>query len=358
MKLTAPIRRSICVLSLCCPFLAAAQTAAPPAELPVAKPVQVDRHIALDVVVNDKSGNPISGLQQEDFTLLNNKAPQNLVSFRAIDAKATDAPTEVILLVDAVNTNFTSVSYERQEIEHFLQQNGGKLAAPTSIIFFEDTKTEMQRSPSQDGNALLAGFDRNMTGLRDITRAAGFYGAEERLQLSLKTLGELAAYEIHRPGRKLIVWISPGWPMLTGPRVEMSGSQQRHIFESIVGMSTVLRQANITLYSVDPQGTNDAGTLRSFYYEEFLKGVTAPNKSQVANLALQVLATQSGGRVFTASNDIAGEISRCVMDAGPHYELSFESAPAERPNEYHSLQVKIDKPGLSVRTRTGYYAQP
>ena len=27
-------------------------------------------------------------------------------------------------------------------------------------------------------------------------------------------------------------------------------------------------------------------------------------------------------------------------------------------DEYHTLEVKVDKPGLTARTRTGYYAQP
>jgi hypothetical protein len=38
--------------------------------------------------------------------------------------------------------------------------------------------------------------------------------------------------------------------------------------------------------------------------------------------------------------------------------LSFDSAPADQPNEYHQLEVKVEKSGLSVRTRSGYYAQP
>jgi hypothetical protein len=28
------------------------------------------------------------------------------------------------------------------------------------------------------------------------------------------------------------------------------------------------------------------------------------------------------------------------------------------PNEYHALEIKLGKPGLTARTRTGYYAQP
>ena len=36
----------------------------------------------------------------------------------------------------------------------------------------------------------------------------------------------------------------------------------------------------------------------------------------------------------------------------------LDAAVAERPNEYHSIEVRAAPPGLSARTRSGYYAQP
>ena len=57
--------------------------------------------IFLDVIVTPKSGPPVSGLQRQDFTLLDNKVPQTITSFQAVDGR--QAPIEVILLVDAVN---------------------------------------------------------------------------------------------------------------------------------------------------------------------------------------------------------------------------------------------------------------
>ena len=81
-------------------------------------------------------------------------------------------------------------------------------------------------------------------------------------------------------------------------------------------------------------------------------------QGQIGNLGLQVLASQSGGRVLNSSNDVAGEIATCVADANGSYVISFDSLAGDGPNEYHALDIKIDKPGLTVRTRSGYYAQP
>jgi VWFA-related protein len=71
-----------------------------------------------------------------------------------------------------------------------------------------------------------------------------------------------------------------------------------------------------------------------------------------------VLATQSGGQVLFGNNDLASLIDRCVRDATSYYVVSYKPPVAGHANEYHALDVQVDRPGLKVHTRTGYYAQP
>lgn len=319
---------------------------------------QQNHRMTLDVVVTDKSGKPIPGLQQQDFTLLDNKLQQKIVSFHAVAGATADPPVEVILLIDDVNATFSNVATERDQIEKFLRQNGGQLAHPLSLAFLGDSGTTMGNTPSQDGNAVLAELNQKSLGLRTIGRAQGFNGADERLDLSLRALGNLAAYETPRPGRKLVVWISPGWPFLSGPGIELSSKQRAGIFGSAVRISDELRQARITLYNVDPLGVADAAGFRTSEYKVFLKGLKAPGQAEIGNLALQVLASQSGGRVLNSTNNVEGEIAMSVADADAFYVLSFEYVPGDGPDEYHALDIKVDKPGLTARTRAGYYAQP
>jgi hypothetical protein len=98
--------------------------------------------------------------------------------------------------------------------------------------------------------------------------------------------------------------------------------------------------------------------LRADYYQEFTKGVRKPKDTQVGNLGLQVLAVQSGGLAIETNNDIAASLQKCMAETESWYEISFPIPPAESPNEYHHLEVKLNKPGLSARTSDGYYAQP
>jgi VWFA-related protein len=327
-----------------------------------AGPSVPDRQITLDVQVTDKSGAPVRGLQKQDFTLLDDKQPANILSFRAVDNGAgstADPPVEVILVVDAVNASFQAVSYERSELRKFLLQNGGKLTLPMSLVIMTDTGTTMQNGFSRDGNALAALYDQYDTGLRSVTRSAGVYGAVERFDASTKTLTSLVAYEGTRPGRKLMIWFSPGWPMLSGDNVKLSRKTGSQIFNSIVALNTGLRQARVTLYSIDPLGQADEGGSRISDYKNFLKGVTSPSRVAVGDMSLQVLAVHSGGRVLNSTNDLTAAIAECITDADSFYVLSFDAARADQTfDEYHALAVTVDKPGITARTRTGYYAQP
>ncbi len=328
---------------------AVAQQQAAPAQAAGAEP-----GVLLDVVVTPKNGGaPVAGLTQQDFTLTDNKAPQTITSFQAMGGSS--APVAVVVVIDDVNADYTTIGYARQEIDKFFKTNGGQLPFLTQIAIMTDAGTQTQNGFTKDGNQLAGLLDNYVVGLRSISRSAGFYGATDRLDKSLDALQELTAYLAKLPGRKLLLWVSPGWPILSGPNVQLSTKQQQNIFDSVVQISTSLRQARTTVYSIDPLGAADAASFHNFYYQSFLKGLRKPGQANLGNLALQVIATQSGGLVLNSSNDMAGLLKQAVDDGGAYYELSFHPVPDE-PNAYHQIEVTVAKPGLATRTRAGYYS--
>jgi VWFA-related protein len=331
---------------LCTPVFFAQQNTQPTS----APPSRID----LDVVVTPKSGPAVAGLQQEDFTIFDNKAGQHITSFQA--RNGSQDPVQIILVIDAVNTTYQTIAYERGQIDRFLRANGGRLAQPMTLAFFTDKGMQLEQGFSTDGNGLSESFDHHDVGLRDIRRSSQ-YEANDRFQLSMTALRELVEQSAKLPGRKMIFWVSPGWPLLSGPRIELDNKEQNQIFSSVVGLSTELRQARIILYSVDPLGSNE-GVSRTFYYQEFLKGVSKQSQVNVGDLSLQVLAVQSGGLALASSNDVAQLLEKCMADTEAYYELSFVPAAADHRDEYHNILVQVAKPGLTARTRTGYYAQP
>ena len=344
-----------------CPLFVALLSAALPVgaqqSLPAIAPPgssSSSQQIHLDVVVETKSGQPVINLAQQNFTIFDNKSPRPITSFKVVTAK--QAPVEVILIIDSVNTPFSLVAYMRDQTEKFLKAHEGALAHPTSVAVLSDNGVQIDNSFATDGNTLSDSLEHHQIGLRQVTRSSQ-WGASERLDICLKALHQVVDYASNLPGRKMILWISPGWPLLSDPRIEISPRQQQQIFGDVVSLSSRLRQANITLYDINPIGATES-PMAADYYQSFLKGLAKPQAAQFGNLGLQVLAIQSGGQVFVGNSDVATLIEKSLVDAQSWYQIAFDPPPPDKPNEYHHIEIRLDQPGLIARTSTGYYSNP
>ena len=317
--------------------------------------------IKLDVTVTDSSGHSIPGLRPADFTLLDNGRPNTILSFQAFDGISAkpDPPVQIILVIDALQLPSDLISFEKGSLEAFLRRNGGRLAQPVSIYTLLETGLWQVAEASIDGNELAAQVAHN----HEVHLVRSFQGSlrggvppssvSSPLLTALQALGEIAAPERQKPGRKLLLWLGPGWGVGSGAYTE--GSQPKNqTFYAICWFSTLLREARIALYSFSIGETD----LRGHQYLDYLHGVESVQNASFRNLDRKVLAMQSGGRVFDKGYDLVSQIESCVREAGAFYTLSFDPLHAEQTDEYHELKVQISKPGLTARTNTGYYDQP
>jgi VWFA-related protein len=316
--------------------------------------VAAEGRFHLDVRVTERSGKPITGLGPQDFTLLDESKPRTILSFRSFDGVQVRAnpPVEVILLVDAVNGGGAQMALAREQIDQFLRSNGGHLAAPVTIMLLTEAGLRVQPRPSTDGNALVTVLDKITASVHTLTSAMGGEGLVERFQKSAKALALIADNESKRPGRKLLLWIGPGWPQLRAEDLVYSKRNQELNFDSIVSILTKLREGRLEIFSV--------GGGAEYYFQDYLKPVRTEAQANPPNLALQVLAVESGGATFDPGNitDLGGELGRIVQDAGAFYSISFDPPAAEHANEFHELKVQVKQPGVMVRTLAGYYGQP
>jgi VWFA-related protein len=178
------------------------------------------------------------------------------------------------------------------------------------------------------------------------------------MQISLHQMAVIAENESLKPGRKLLIWVGPGWPMLQSKKFNFSDQDQRRYFDSIVELSTRIREARMAVNSVALSDSAQGAEQHTTYYQGFLKGVSTPRQADTGNLALKVLAIQSGGLVLGPDNDLVLQINRCIADANAFYTISFNPPAAEHADEYHELKVEVAQPGATVRTTAGYYDQP
>jgi VWFA-related protein len=325
--------------------------------------VHTVRRVGLDVVVANADGKPVSGLKLSDFTILDNEKETKIEGFHEFGEQDTSAGSAgdmtVLILFDTVNSSLVDIAYARDQVEQYLRQDGGKLAHPVELLAFNGNGAQSIAPVSRDGNALADALEKSQSNLHPIRRSEAFWGAVERLQLSLNTLDKIAADEARTPGRKLLFWLAPGWPMLIGTQFDPSSKELRTFFDAIVSMSYRLRLARIALYSLDPDRNAGSNFFEWNYYKGYLKGVPDAKHAAAANLALQVLATQSGGKVINyRTKDIWQDIASNIANAGDSYFLVFNSAAAARLDEYHSLKITVDKPGFTVQARSGYYDEP
>lgn len=382
-----------------------------------AAPDEPEGLIHLDVLVINQRGYPVSGLKAADFTVLDNGHPEKIVSFHAYGGMgaAPDPPVSVTLVLDTLQLPFTLASQERQSVEAFLRRHGGHLAQPMTILTLTESGLSRVGVASTEGNRLAesiahnrvtswTGRNNNLSAQIDRTSnqsqvpalGAGLVNIPVVNDLpgeaALKALGAIATAERRQSGRKLLIWVGPGWGVGSGvfghnPQGAGSGvnpeeaaetnKEKQTLFDRIVWFSTLLRVARITLDNFSEGETtgvnNDDGQLgvpllngpaaMPFPWYSVHPAVSpqelSPTSGQgVANLNRKVLALESGGRSMPRSSDLARQLEDCVHETNTFYSLTFNPAPAAHFDEYHTLGVNIREPGLTAHTNTSYYDQP
>jgi hypothetical protein len=67
------------------------------------------------------------------------------------------------------------------------------------------------------------------------------------------------------------------------------------------------------------------------------------------------IADETGGRAIYNRNDIDAEVREALEDGDVSYTLGFYEERGKADGKFHELKVKVDRPGVEVRSRTGYF---
>ena len=320
------------------------------------------RNVVLDVVVTDKKGNVVTGLTRNDFAIREDNTPQAIQSFDAVTAgtSAEDATPHTILLIDELNTHFQDMVYAQYSVDRLLRHDGTKLQQPTALYLLTNNGLRVLQPYTRDSAAIDAAF-RSYRPILSWRLRLNFYLALDRINLSMTALQQIAIASTGTPGHKNIVWISPGLPILSALQWDADG--QKQLFDSIRRLSDQLLKARISIYSVDPRGVqaNPVATFASnnLAYTAYLNGLSHANDAAFGNLAIQTLATQTGGHVFYGRNDVDREIATSLTDGNTYYTLAYSPANKDFHGEFRKIRISVNgRPDLKIQTRDGYYALP
>ncbi len=350
------------------------------------------RNVLLDVVVTDSAGNSVRSLSENDFSILENGVPQKLSSFggprvatitsKADQNSATQAPVltpaisargpRTIILLDELNLRFADLAYARFSIESFLAKRKSEapialmLLGPRDLSLVQDFTTDRQRL-SKAVSSLPAVLTGRAGGHADINLAV------EYANRALGALEQIARASVGYPDRLNVIWVTSGFPELIQP----ISADARSIALSddysagIRNLANLLLQSRMSVYTVDPAGViqetslaNHTGTQQGTG-ETFqaaaqrasgatLDAITSQHWS--ADLLLNHLTRDTGGRSYYNRNDVDEAISVAIEDGSSAYMLSYSPSDRNFDGKYRKIEVHIDEPGMTARTRQGYYA--
>jgi VWFA-related protein len=173
---------------------------------------------------------------------------------------------------------------------------------------------------------------------------------EQDVRITFTYISELVRKMSSLPGQRTVILISPGFFSET-PGALILQSQA----------IDAAARANVTISTLDARGLYSTAPQAD---EEFLGRVNETQERiqshiqslRVAEDVLAGLADGSGGTFFHNSNDIRGGLKRLAAAPEYVYLLEFSLAKVKPDGEYHPLKVKVDRKGLRVQARQGYFA--
>ena len=303
--------------------LLAQESAAPQAPAPAGaagtenNPVKVN--VSVDLVniaasVRDTTGKYLDGLTQQDFTVLENGVEQKLSFFN----HDTQANLSVGVLVDTSG----SMRHKLQQALQTVREVSLALSPQDEmfLITFNDDVDIRQRftkNPAEVSRALQG------------VRSGGETSVYDALQIGIQEMRNA------KNGKRILLLVSDGYD--TRSKINMNAALEE------------LKRSQLQLYAIGiDDDDNDPLVLRQPRYHIYL-------------YMLGEFTGASGGqtfRMYTGRNYALDSIAAIILEE-LHQQYTLGYYPTtEKDGSWRALQVKVERPGLIVRSRSGYYAVP
>ena len=395
-----------CVLACGLTVLQARQTTPPPPPAPQQQQPPVFRGevnvIRLDVSVLDKKRKPVRGLTLEDFTVSEDGKAQRLVALSEIDVAEMDpAPSAWMrhvspdistndlndqvgdgrvfaIVMDDVNVPWDDMDiiFSTRNVGRYIVEGLGP-SDIAAVVFPRDAGLTTEFT--NDRTKLLAAIERFDPREPDYfliprSQMPGQGGADmpmrassalmrndcDRRQPTIPTLSTLALRLATVPNRrKTIILVSTGVPLQINPAAR---DCQGWLSTEMLDMYRVAQRANINVYSVDPAGYQG--------YERYLQKPvrrggrpgTIASPGSAASAArlrrdfLEITADYTGARAVVGIEPAEVGIDRIFEEDGSYYLLGYQSSNGAPDGKFRRVSVKVRQSGLTVRTRSGYFA--
>jgi VWFA-related protein len=354
--------------------------------------------VLTNVVARDtKTGQFVHGLKQSDFTILENGKPQQISTFdyqsvdmakplkEAMVSGLAAGPTGSKAVVvakpeDLLNHRlivmfFDLTSMQPEDLDRSVEAAKAFLrtkmqpADLVALVSLGDTLT-VDQDFTADKDALV-----REVGVYNGTEGQGFaQGATSNSNQVEDTTGytpDESEYNDINTDRELYALraVSKALEKITEKKslLYFSGGISRDGIENQASLRAAINaavRANLSIYSVDtrglqaisPLGDASTGSLRgsgAYNGGALLNNMNANFASQEV---MATLSSDTGGKAFFDSNDFAPAFAQVQRDTSDYYAIGFHSTNPARDGKYRKLTIKINRPGIKLEYRPGYYA--
>lgn len=372
--------------------------------------------VQVNVIVENKRGQPISGLNRDDFKIFDDGEPQKISVFtveqinpkgvsvhlpqdifsNSIERQTGDSPVVTVILLDGLNTSWANQANARRGVIRFLQQiqpsdrvalyalgtqlrvlhdftsdsstlvqvlarYRGRLGDELSSSLADDADNPPQWSQdvSQSMGENAAGVANSLQDwLNDTNSIVAEYYMNQRAEMTMDALSDIAQHLQGVPGRKNLVWVSGGFPLLQGLDQMMRNgdfSNGSTYAEEISRAAQALNDVNLAIYPVDARGlmADPSFDVRQKSIPNHLPVHLDDNFT-----TMDQFARRTGGRAFYNTNDIQGALRTVIEDSRLTYLLGYYPTHGNWTGEYRKIKVAVDRPALRLQYRDGYDAVP
>ena len=342
----------------------------PSAEAPTLK--VFSRETWVDVAVTDDRGNPVHGLTRDDFTIFEDGQPMKANSF-AEHRSDWDQPTEPIAVKETLPPNtFSNVDPTPSDapinILLFDSSNGLSLAVQGQMLDYVNRVAPGTRLAVLRLTYHLS-ILQGITTDRELVRTAI---ASEKLIPG--DFGLADGDHLTKPPfeRAASVSETAEWEGAPPPEDELSSMSMRAEYDVNV-MKMLARYLSgmpgaRTLSGLPDSPRRVLLAERSSPRSIFCRAPTSPSIPSIpavramhlrvarSSLAMGDMADQTGGR-FYASRDVEGPVAQILDQGSNFYALTYiPTDQAVTSGQFRNITVKVNRPGLHLTYRPGYYA--
>jgi VWFA-related protein len=314
------------------------QQAAPPTNLNQRGTIRATvQLVVVPVTVKGPKGDLVAGIGPGEFRVFEDGVEQKISQF---SAEAT--PISAVLLID--DDMFTKPA---DQVKKSLISMGSGFSAMDEVAV---AKFDAFYTPVLD---FTTDKDKLSTGLENLTLNSDIPGVGSDAMTSAPTINNHPA-----PGQEA--------PTQNATK----GLTTKHIDDAIYGAAEMLRgrdpmQRKVIFIVSDGQNARN----NTHSYEDTLKLLLASDISvyavgvdaAVLNRLKSVLARyahSTGGDVYyaTRGGELAEIYTNAAEQARYQYAIGYVPMGTDRAQNYHAIEVRVRRPGLSLLTRDGYYA--